>query len=997
VITCGQCGRESPDDFVFCPGCGAALAPVSAREVRKVVTVLFCDLTGSTAIGERTDPEALRALMNRYYDTARGVLERHGGRVEKFVGDAVMAVFGIPVASEDDALRATRAAVELRDVVQELGLDARIGVNTGAVVAGEGDTLVTGDAVNVAARLEQAAGAGEILLGDDSLRLVRDAVTTEPLELTLKGKTGTVPAHRLLQLDTSAVGVARSLERPMVGRERERARLRSDFEDVVATTSCRLFSLIGPAGIGKSRLVADFLEHVDGQATVARGRALSYGEGITYWPLVEMLVQLGIEPSEAIRSSPAETQLATRALLEERAGERPLVLVIDDLHWAEEPMLDLVEHVVDWSRAAPILLLCVARPELLDVKAGWGGGKLNATSVLLEPLPDDEARLLADGLLTDVELDDDTRARILTTADGNPLFLEEMAALAREARGTVDVPPTIRALLQARLDALNDDERVVVERGAVEGQVFHRGAVTALAPATPVVDVPGQLLSLVRKEVVRPDRAVIAGDDAFRFRHLLIRDTAYEALPKAVRAELHERFADWLEANVELVEQDEIVGYHLEQAALYRAELDPGDPAGAAVARRAAECLATAGRAASARGDLHATRNLLRRALALFQDRGDRRRVIPDLVDVLIEERDDVRFEETAALLVELEGGDERDRALATVLRVRDSPDGPLDELLARLDEAEAVLTERRDRMGLARAEHARAWAYWGACRGRDAHEAYLRAQAHIAAVGATILQRDVIFGICLTGVFGGIRADDLIRLLDELDRSAAAAGPLLEATVAAFRARVEYGSGRGGIDAVREAADREIELLEQVGARLALVTARMYERIVVPWVEGDDREVERGARARVEETKMFGTRLFYANALGMWAIALCRVREPERALELVEEARSLASPDDVADQITLDLAEGYARALLGQSAEAQPLIERAAARAETIEMWSPAFDHRYDEAWARKAQGDLEGARRLLTELFEVNAARGFHRMAARYRRDVAALDGSP
>ena len=997
MITCGQCGRESPDDFVFCPGCGAALAPVSAREVRKVVTVLFCDLTGSTAIGERTDPEALRALMNRYYDTARGVLERHGGRVEKFVGDAVMAVFGIPVASEDDALRATRAAVELRDVVQELGLDARIGVNTGAVVAGEGDTLVTGDAVNVAARLEQAAGAGEILLGDDSLRLVRDAVTTEPLELTLKGKTGPVPAHRLLQLDTSAVGVARSLERPMVGRERERARLRSDFEDVVATTSCRLFSLIGPAGIGKSRLVADFLEHVDGQATVARGRALSYGEGITYWPLVEMLVQLGIEPSAAIRSSPAETQLATRALLEERAGERPLVLVIDDLHWAEEPMLDLVEHVVDWSRAAPILLLCVARPELLDVKAGWGGGKLNATSVLLEPLPDDEARLLADGLLTDVELDDDTRARILTTADGNPLFLEEMAALAREARGTVDVPPTIRALLQARLDALNDDERVVVERGAVEGQVFHRGAVTALAPATPVVDVPGQLLSLVRKEVVRPDRAVIAGDDAFRFRHLLIRDTAYEALPKAVRAELHERFADWLEANVELVEQDEIVGYHLEQAALYRAELDPGDPAGAAVARRAAECLATAGRAASARGDLHATRNLLRRALALFQDRGDRRRVIPDLVDVLIEERDDVRFEETAALLGELEGGDERDRALATVLRVRDSPDGPLDELLARLDEAEAVLTERRDRMGLARAEHARAWAYWGACRGRDAHEAYLRAQAHIAAVGATILQRDVVFGICLTGVFGGIRADDLIRLLDELDRSAAAAGPLLEATVAAFRARVEYGSGRGGIDAVREAADREVELLEQVGARLALVTARMYERVVVPWVEGDDREVERGARARVEETKMFGTRLFYANALGMWAIALCRVREPERALELVEEARSLASPDDVADQITLDLAEGYARALLGQSAEAQPLIERAAARAETIEMWSPAFDHRYDEAWARKAQGDLEGARRLLTELFEANAARGFHRMAARYRRDLAALDGSP
>ncbi|HET7515651.1 MAG TPA: adenylate/guanylate cyclase domain-containing protein, partial [Gaiella sp.] len=536
MAVCATCGRESPDDFGFCPGCGASLG-AAPREFRKVVTVLFCDLAGSTAMGERSDPEALRALMNRYYDTARGVLERHGGTVEKFVGDAVMAVFGIPVASEDDALRATRAAVELRDVVHELGLHARIGVNTGAVVAGEGETLVTGDAVNVAARLEQAAGEGEILLGEDTLRLVRDAVTADGLELTLKGKSEPVPAYRLRTLDVQAVGVARRLERPMVGRERERARLRADFDDVVATRSCRLFTLIGPAGIGKSRLVADFLEHVGDHATVAGGRALSYGEGITYWPLVEMLVQLGIEPSEALRSSPAETQLATRALLEERAVERPLVLVVDDLHWAEEPMLDLIGHVVDWSRAAPILVLCVARPELLDIRPGWGGGKLNATSILLEPLPDSEARRLADGLLLDVELDVETRARILATADGNPLFLEEMAALAREADGTVDVPPTIRALLQARLDALNDDERVVVERGAVEGQIFHRAAVTALAPASPRVDVPHQLLSLVRKEVVRPDQAVIAGDDAFRFRHLLIRDTAYEGLPKAVRAE----------------------------------------------------------------------------------------------------------------------------------------------------------------------------------------------------------------------------------------------------------------------------------------------------------------------------------------------------------------------------------------------------------------------------------------------------------------------------
>ena len=349
------------------------------------------------------------------------------------------------------------------------------------MVAGQGDTLVTGDAVDVAARLEQAAGRSDILLGADTFALVRDAVEVESVEFELKGK-GLVRAHRLRALDAAAAGIARRLERPMVGRVRERERLRADFVDVVETRSCRLFTLIGPAGIGKSRLVADFLEHVDGAAHVAHARALSYGEGITYWPLVEILTQLGIAPAEAIRSSPAETQLATRALLEGRAEDAPLVLVIDDLQWAEPAMLELVEHVLDWSRGVPILLLCVARPELLDVKPGWAGGKLNATSILLEPLAEGEVEQLVDSLLDAVDLDPDSRTRIVATAEGNPLFLEEMAALAREAHGAVEVPPSIQALLQARLDTLDDGERTVIERGAVEGQVFHRGAVTALAP-----------------------------------------------------------------------------------------------------------------------------------------------------------------------------------------------------------------------------------------------------------------------------------------------------------------------------------------------------------------------------------------------------------------------------------------------------------------------------------------------------------------------------------
>ena len=456
---------------------------------------------------------------------------------------------------------------------------------------------------------------------------------------------------------------------------------------------------------------------------MARGRALSYGEGITYWPLVEILIQLGLDPEEAIRASPADTQLATRALLERLADEQPLVLVLDDLQWAESPLLDLVEHVVDWSRETPIFLLCVARPELLDVRPGWSGGKLNATSVLLEPLGDAESAALVDELLTGLELDADVRDRILDTAEGNPLFLEELASLAREAGGGVDLPPTIQAVLQARLDTLDERERSVIERGAVEGKVFHRGAVTALAPESLREDVPGRLLSLVRKELVRPDRTQIAGDDAYRFRHLLIRDTAYEALPKAVRAELHERFADWLAAHGELLELDEIVGYHFEQAARNLRELDAGDPRAQDLALRSAERLGAAGKAAFEREDHHAARNLLGRAVALLPPGAHRRRLVPDLVDARLVGGDPDGLGE---LVDELAGGDAHDQATADVLRalveLTSGGGRTFHELETAVLEARATLDAAGDEMGVVRAERALAQITWGMCRVGESH-----------------------------------------------------------------------------------------------------------------------------------------------------------------------------------------------------------------------------------------------------------------------------------
>ncbi|MGB2954099.1 MAG: adenylate/guanylate cyclase domain-containing protein, partial [Gaiellaceae bacterium] len=631
--------------------------------MRKTVTVLFCDVTGSTALGERIDPESLRHVMARYFEMAKAVVERHGGTVEKFVGDAVMAVFGIPVVHEDDALRAVRSAQDLREALTGLNaeladsygtrLELRTGVNTGEVVTGTEERLATGDAVNVAARLEQAAQPGEVLLGEETLALVQDAVEVEPVPpLDLKGKAEPVRAFRLLAVGADAHAITRRHRAEMVGRGRQRKLLEDAFANVAGERACHLFTVLGTAGVGKSRLVAEFLVEVEG-ATVVRGRCLSYGEGISYWPVTEVAKQLGAEPSEApalsailgdepVGSSPEEIAWAFRKLLEERAAERPLVVVFDDAHWGESVFLDLVEHVADLSRDAPILLLCIARPELLDRRPAWGGGKLNATNVLLEPLAHDETEELIDRLLPHERIETRLRERILEAAGGNPLFVEEMVAMLAEAEvgagngaGDVAVPPTIQALLAARLDQLDASERSVLERGSVEGQVFHRSAVVALAPEEPQVD--GRLMTLVRKDLVRPERSTVVGDDAFRFRHLLIRDAAYDALPKATRAELHERFAIWLEEQApNLVELDEIVGYHLEQAYNYRAELGPLDDAALALGPRAGERLLTAGRRAQRRGDLPAATGLLARSGALLPPGADQRAALVDLATVLV-------------------------------------------------------------------------------------------------------------------------------------------------------------------------------------------------------------------------------------------------------------------------------------------------------------------------------------------------------------------------
>jgi class 3 adenylate cyclase/tetratricopeptide (TPR) repeat protein len=613
MAVCASCGAENAEGQRYCGSCTAPLATSGERQrERKTVTVVFCDVVGSTALGESRDPEAVERLLVRYFVRMREIVEGHGGTVEKFIGDAVVAVFGVPMAHEDDALRALRAAVEMCEALPGLGVEGRIGIDSGEIVTSGQGTLVTGDAVNVAARLEQAASPGEILIGAPTLALAGGSALVEELKpLELKGKVEPVPAFRLLGF--GPVSERRRANR-FVGRMDEITLLRGVWERSLAEERCFLATVIGEPGIGKSRLVEELIAGLGVRAV--RGHCLSYGEGITYFPVVEVIKQLGGLPADsalapALQALLGESEAATtsdeiawafRKLLEQ-AG--PLLLVFDDIQWGEETFLDLVEHVALLA-AAPLLLLCIARPELSERRPQW------PITLRLGPLPPAEVEKMLPGFVPA-----SLRARIARAAGGNPLFLTEMVAVAADGGDEVVVPPNLRALLAARLDRLEGAERSVLQRGAVEGELFHRRAVQALAPAE--TELNPRLTALVRKELIRPDRPIFPADDGFRFCHLLIRDAAYDALPKATRSELHERFADWLDQHSDgLVERDEILGYHLEQAYRYRLELAPADAHALELAHRAGRLLERAGRQAHANDDASAALSLLARATELL-------------------------------------------------------------------------------------------------------------------------------------------------------------------------------------------------------------------------------------------------------------------------------------------------------------------------------------------------------------------------------------------
>jgi class 3 adenylate cyclase/tetratricopeptide (TPR) repeat protein len=642
VQVCAHCGYENDERARFCSGCGAPLeAPkAEAREERKVVSILFADLVGSTSLAEQLDPEDVRAMLSPYYAQLRSELERHGGTVEKFIGDAVMAVFGAPVSHEDDPERAVRAGLAIRDAIVDEGrLQVRVAVTTGEALVSldaapaEGEGMVAGDVVNTAARLQNAAPVNGVLVDDTTHRATLQRIDYQPAEpVEAKGKAEPVPSWVALEA-RSRLGVDAVQEgTTLVGRQRELDFVSDALARAREERATQLVTLVGVPGIGKSRLVYELQRAVDADPELIywrQGRSLPYGEGVAYWALAEIikahagiletdqpgdverkLVQIvadlgaessermleGLRPlvglgsdAEARGSQRAERFAAWRQFFEALAEQRPVVLVFEDLHWADDDLLDFVDHLVDWSTAVPLFVVCTARPELLERRPGWGGGKPNALTLSISPLSDDEtARLLA-GLLDRAVLPAELQRSLLERAGGNPLYAEQFARLLGERSEIDDVPENVQGIIAARLDALAPGDKQLLQDAAVLGKVFWLGAVCAIGKRE-LAEVVEALHGLERKEFVRRERrSSVGGEEEFAFRHLLVRDVAYGQIPRGARAQRHEYAAEWIESLGRLEDHAEMLArHHLRALRLRREAGQPEDPERVEHARQAA-------------------------------------------------------------------------------------------------------------------------------------------------------------------------------------------------------------------------------------------------------------------------------------------------------------------------------------------------------------------------------------------------------------------------
>ena len=992
-------------------------------ERRKIVTVVFADVVGSTALGERVDPETLRWAMQRWFGRMGDAIGRHGGTVENYIGDAVMAVFGIPVAHEDDALRAVRAAADMREQAavldgelrRERGVElaVRIGVNTGEAVTGVATTgrlFTSGDIVNVGARLEQAARPGDILLGRDTFRLVRHAVDAEQVPpLTVKGKQAALEAFRLLAVAPDASGRPQRRRAPMVGREEERRQLLDVFDRTLADRSCQLFTALGDAGVGKSRLVADAIDTLRGQATVAVGRCLPHGEGRTWGPLIEALGTSGLlehvatdEPAvsraaellkpEGEPVAPEEAFWAMRKALEALARRRPLVLVIDDLQWAEPVFVDFLEHVADWARDAPLLLLVMARPEVRAGRPGWGRDRPNATAVLLKPLAEPDAADLLRHLLGPARLASGTAGQILDVAEGNPLFVVEVVEMliddevlpVDDGRGPVEltaiaVPPTIQALLAARLDRLEARERAVIESASIEGNDFTQESVAALVGDGAGESIATELRALVVKGLIRPARS---GAGTFRFDHQLIRDAAYEGMSKGLRADLHERLADGLQAQSG---PPELLGFHLERAVVLRRELGETEVTTAMLAARASSSLSTAGRRAAQRDDQSAASALLERAIALVgSDDAARGALLPALGASLFEAG---RMTDAIRVLDEAiaSAPEKRLEARARVERefVRLEVETSLGAGHARrvADEVLPVLAREGDHHGQCRALSLRAQAEWIGGRIERADAAWAEAADFARREGDERELFAIIGWRATAAVFGPTPVDDAIDRCEAF-RHVVRASPVAVAWT--VNALASLHAMRGEVDLAERLLQEANETIHQLGSLHSSVS---HIEALVRLQAGEPARAERLLRAGMETLASMNAGDLLATTIALLAQAVYAQGRMGEADELCRRAAGSAASDDIVTQVICRGVEAKILAGEGHCDRAAAVAHDAVALVEPTELLSLRGDAMLDLAEVLRACGRAGESQRALQAGLALYEKKGNTPGAARAR----------
>ncbi len=932
---------------------------------RKLATVVFVDLVDSTALITRTDPEIVRRRVNRFFDDVSRCIERYGGLVEKFAGDAVMAAFGVPQAHEDDAERAVRAALAILAATHELDLEARVGVEAGEVVVEDGDaTFATGEAVNIAARLQQSAEPGQILIGPNAYRLTLDRIEVEDVgPVQVRGREEPTWAWRAV----SALEGSRrttNLYAPLVGRDLELALLEGTYSRAVRNRRAHLVTIFGEPGVGKSRLAHEFTEALDG-ATVLRGRSLPYGEGITYWPLAEMVkTAAGIHDDEPVREAfeklraccedeavadllglaagvlelveaeraQQEIAWAAREFVSKLADPQPLVLVFEDIHWAEDPLLELVEHLAEHVRDAPLLILCLARPELLEVRPSWGGGRLRAAAIELEPLDDPESEELIDALLAGTTLEPECRGEILDVTEGNPLFVEETIRMLVEQDGKWDIagsiPNTLQALIAARIDRLPAPEKRVLQRAALVGRVFWEGSLAHLSPE--LDDLAPLTESLSMRDLIVPEaRSSITGERAYKFKHVLIREVAYQGLSKSSRAALHARFAGWLKerAGDELLE---IRAFHLDRAAYLLAELDGTAPR--ELAAEAATALEHAGRRAMGRESFRTARKLLVRATELeptlerrwlaaraAQRLGDMLAVSAEMEAVrhAAVEEGNKKLEATAlAALAEVALFTQADLGRAKELATRALETLPEDAHVGSKVEALNVRVQIASWVG----DHETAEKYLRKVI-EAAHDA---GRKDLEASGVQSLG-----SIYLTKLELGQARELLARGLELAQES----GGVLVRAVALERCGT-LNLIEGNLEDAEKAFTSSNELYKEVGFQSGIAWTLKHLGSLA-WKRGDLDEAEEHLRESVKILKRLGDRAYLCEtqrALAELLVAQGRVEEAERwALE----ARETVGPQDALSQITTTFALAIVRAAQGKDVEAEELFRSALESAE--------------------------------------------------------------